>query len=148
MLFVVDLPQFKRLLSIVRDDRTKKSQTLGGPFLRLEVRDNQLKLDGHTASAQVPATVYESGVLFLKVTAFRRLLGSISAEKFLTIQVTADSILMDRIRMPLGPNEMVLFDDTEQAPQQLHADVDPKTESKWRQLSLWNDTSDGEGLRQ
>ena len=87
MLFVIDKPQFQHVIAIVRDDRRKEDQGLAGPFLRLEARDDYVKLDGLEVSAKIPATVYEPGVLFLKVTLFRRLLRTFKGEKFLTIQV-------------------------------------------------------------
>ena len=117
MFFVIDKPGFQRVLSIVRDDRTKEDQGLRGPFLRMEAKDDYVKLDGETVSGKVAATVYEPGVLFLKVTLFRRLLRTIKGQKFLSIQVTADELIMDRIRMRLESNEMLLYADPEQAPE-------------------------------
>ena len=93
LLFVIDKPQFQRVIAIVRDDRRKEDQGLAGPFLRLEARDDYVKLDGLEVSGKIPATVYEPGVLFLKATLFRRLLRTFKGEKFLTIQVAADELL-------------------------------------------------------
>jgi len=109
MLFVIDKPQFQRVIAIVRDDRRKEDQGPAGPFLRLEARDDYVKLDGLEVSAKIPATVYEPGVLFLKATRFRRLLPTFKGEKFLTIQVTGDALLMGYVRMPLESNEMLLY---------------------------------------
>jgi hypothetical protein len=50
---------------------------------------------------RVPATMYEPGALFLRVTIFRRLLPTFKGEKFLTIQVTSDEPLMGHVRLPL-----------------------------------------------
>ncbi|MBU4273723.1 MAG: hypothetical protein KKA28_17820 [Planctomycetes bacterium] len=116
MLFVIDKPGFQRVISIVRDDRTKKSRGLAGPFLRLEAKEDYVKLDGLQVSAKIPATVYEPGVLFLKVTLFRKLLQTFKGEKFLTIQVTADWLLMGYVRLALESNEMLLYADPDQAP--------------------------------
>jgi len=115
MLFVIDKPQFQWVISIVRDDRRKEDQGLAGPFLRLEARDDYVKLDGLEVSGKT--TVYEAGVLFLKVTLFRRLLRTFKGEKFLTIQVTGDELLMGYIRLPLEANEMLLYPNPEQAPE-------------------------------
>src|SRR5262245_14542814 len=101
MLFVAERLKLQRNISIVRDDRSKKTLGSAGPFLRLEANDEYLKLDGLEVSAKFPAAVYEPGVLFLKITIFRRLLGTFTEERFLTIQVTADELLIDHIRMPL-----------------------------------------------
>ena len=73
-------------------------------------------LDGLTASASIPTTIYEEGFLFLKVTAFRRLLRSIVGENFVTIQVTDEAVLLDRIRLPLYFNDMLLDLDPVTAP--------------------------------
>lgn len=74
MLFVVDKPRLQRMISIVRDDRTSAAQVDGGPFLRLEANDDRLKLAGQIVEAEFPATIYEPGVLFLRVTLLRRVL--------------------------------------------------------------------------
>jgi hypothetical protein len=95
MFFVVDKRLLQGTLAIVRDDRTKAQQGTDGPYLRLEARDGFLKLDGQRASAKIAATVYEEGVLFLRVTVFRRLLGTLTGQPFLSIQVTSDGILME-----------------------------------------------------
>ena len=124
--------------------------------MRLEVRDDYLKLDGLEVSAKISATVYEPGVLFLKVTLFRRLLRSIKGQKFLTIQVTADELLMDNIRLPLDPNDMLVYVDPDQAPQQhpemAFVEPDPEPRPKDRQMMFWDEketepTNDGEQLK-
>lgn len=147
MLFVVDKPEFQRTIAIVRDDRTKKTQGSSGPFMRMEVHDSYLKLDGLEASATIPATVYESGVLFLKVTVLRRLLQTITGEKFLTIQVTADELLLDRIRLPLESSDMLLYADPTTAPQkhpsvsftESEHKIEHHTEREDRQMLLWDE---------
>ena len=144
MLFVIDKPQFQRVISIVRDDRRKEDQGLAGPFLRLEARDDYVKLDGLEVSGKIPATVYEPGVLFLKATLFRRLLRTFKGEKFLTIQVTADELLMGYVRLPLESNEMLLYVNPDQAPQ-VHpaialAKPAPVRQPRFRQLRLWDET--------
>jgi hypothetical protein len=155
MLFVIDKPQFQRVISIVRDDRRKKDQGLNGPFLRLEAGDDYVKLDGLEVSGKIPATVYEPGVLFLKATQFRRLLPTFKGEKFLTIQVTGDELLMGYVRMPLEANEMLLYPNPDQAPPvhpavalEKPAAVNPGParkrksagQSHFRQLTLWDET--------
>ena len=145
MLFVIDKPQFQRVISIVRDDRRKKDQGLTGPFLRLEARDDYVKLDGLRVSGKVPATVYEPGVLFLKATLFRRLLPTFKGEKFLTIQVTGDALLMGCVRLPLESNEMLLYPNPDQAPpvHPVFAFAKPapvRRQPRSRQLTLWSET--------
>lgn len=117
MLFVIDKPEFQRAISFARDDRKKADWGLAGPFMRMEARDDYIKLDGLEASVTIPATVYEPGVLFLKATALRKLLTTIQNQKYLTIQVMADGLLMDQICLPLESNEMLLYPDPDQAPQ-------------------------------
>lgn len=95
------------------------------------------------AGATIPATVYEPGVLFLKVTLFRRLLGTIRGQPFLSIQIAADEVLIDRVRMPLDPNDMLLYANPDQAPQQHPSTkfsvfaLSPNANSE-KQLTLWN----------
>jgi len=144
MFFVIDKPQFQRVIAIVRDDRRKEDQGLTGPFLRLEARDTYVKLDGLEVSGRIPATVYEPGVLFLKATLFRRLLATFKGEKFLTIQVTADALLMGYVRLPLESNEMLLYVNPDRAPQ-VHPAVavpepSPVRQPRFRQLTLWDET--------
>lgn len=116
MLFVIDKPQLQRVIAIVRDDRRKVDQGLAGPFLRLEARDDFVKLDGLQVSGKFSATVYEPGVLFLKAALFRRLLPTFKGEKFLTIQVTGDALLMGYVRLSLESTEMLLYPNPVQAP--------------------------------
>lgn len=145
MFFVINKPKFQRTISIVRDDHTKKSQGLAGPFMRLEAKDDYLKLSGLEASAKIPATVYEPGVLFLKVTVLRRLLQTIKGEKFLSIQVLADGLLMEGVRLPLESNDMLLYADPDMAPDRhpsaSFTEAEPtRPESTDRQLTLWDET--------
>lgn len=144
MLFVIDKQQFQRVIAIVRDDRRKVDQGLAGPFLRLEAREDYVKLDGLEISGKIPATVYEPGVLFLKATLFRRLLRTFKGEKFLTIQVTGDEMLMGYVRLPLESNEMLLYANPDQAPE-VHpvfafAKPVPERQPRPRQLTLWSET--------
>ena len=71
MFFVVDKPRLQRMISIVREDRTRKNQGNKSPFLRIEARGNELSLSSEAVAATFPATVYEPGVLFLRTTLFR-----------------------------------------------------------------------------
>lgn len=112
--------------------------------MRLEARAEYIKLDGLKVSAKIPATVYEPGVLFLKATLFRRLLPTFKGEKFLTIQVTADELLMGYVRLPLDSNEMLLYVNPDQAPE-VHPAVAlekpaPVRQPRFRQLTLWDKT--------
>jgi hypothetical protein len=118
MLFVAEKRKLQAAISIVRDDRKKKTQCSSGPFMRLEANDGCLELSGQEVSAKIPATVYEPGVLFLKITVFRRLLRSITGEQFITIQITADELLLDKVRLPLHANEMLLYPTPKDAPLQ------------------------------
>ena len=95
MLFVINKRSLGTAISVVRDDRRKKTQGFAGPFLRIEASSDSIQLDGLSASASIPATIYEEGVLFLKVTAFRRLLRSIVGDKFVTIHVTDETVLLE-----------------------------------------------------
>lgn len=149
MLFVVDKPRFQRVISIVRDDRRKQEQGKAGPFLRMEAKDDFVRCDGLEVSGEIPATVYDPGVLFLKVTVFRRLLQTFKGEKYLTIQVTGDELLMGYVRLPLESNEMLLYPNPDQAPE-VHPSVTlarstpveqaPVRQPGFRQLTFWDET--------
>lgn len=117
MFFVTDKPRLQRLIAITRDDRDAASQSRGGPFYRIEASGDRLKLTGREVEAEFPATVYEPGVLFLRVTLFRRALGMVTGEKTIAIQVGADGVLIDNMRLPLESNDMLLYPDPAKAPQ-------------------------------
>jgi hypothetical protein len=116
MFFVIDKPKLQRIIAVVRDDRTPQTQGVAGPFMRMEARDDYLKLDGLEVSAKFPATVYEPGVLFLRITRFRRLLRTIAGQKTITIQVNRDGLLVDNVTMPLEAYDMLLYPNPDQAP--------------------------------
>jgi hypothetical protein len=162
VLFVVKKTEFEHAISIARDDHVKASQGRTGPFIRLEANDNYVEVEGLEAASRIPATVYEQGALFLKITVFRRLLRTIRGEKFLTIQATADELIVDKAHLPLEANDMLLYADPSRAPR-MHPDqgplvclqpasrVDrvastrpqkPKPVPKFRQLLLWDEYSD------
>lgn len=154
MLFVVKKTEFEHAISIARDDRTQKSQGRKGPYIRLEASDDYVEVEGLEAAGQIPATVYEPGVLFLKITVFRRLLRTIRGEKFLTIQATADELVVDKARLSLVADDMLLYADPGRAPR-VHPDQvplvrpvssprpqKPKPVTKFRQRLLWDEFSD------
>lgn len=117
MFFVIDKARLKRVIAIVRDDRTKGQQGSQGPFLRLEASGDKLKITGRAVEGEFPATVYEPGVLFLRVTKFRLALGMIDRDKTLAIQVHQDGLLVDNMRFPLESNDMLLYLDPAKAPE-------------------------------
>lgn len=117
MFYVVNKVQLERAIGILREDRKRKRQGLKGPWLRMEASDRgQLILATRLEDASMPATVYEPGVLFLKVTAFRRLLHSIEGQQQVTIQVNERGLLMDNIEMPFKANCFMLYENPASAP--------------------------------
>ena len=122
MLFVVDRPRLQRIISIVRDDRAPAAQMNQGPFLRVEAADDRLKLSGQIVEAEFPATVYEPCVLFLRVTIFRRLLGTMRLKELgvrhMTFQANSDGLMFGDVRLPFNVGEMLLYPDPTTAPQQ------------------------------
>lgn len=143
MHFVVNRTDFAAVIVIVRDDKAKKNQGRKGPFMRWEVKDDQIRIDGNEASATIPATVHEAGVLFLKVTLFRKLLKTLTNE-MLKIQVTAEGLVMENIRLSKESSDMLLYNDPDQAPR-LHPSVgqqpsesEPPNQGP-RQLLLWDE---------
>ena len=80
----------------------------------------------------------------MKATLFRRLLPTFKGEKFLTIQVTAEALLMGHVRLPLESNEMLMYPNPDQAPP-VHPGVAleepaPVRQPHFRQLTLWDET--------
>lgn len=146
MLFVVNKSKLQGALSIVRDDRTKKTQGRAGPFLRMEANEDLLKLDGNEVSAAIPATVYEPGVLFLRATVFRRMLKTFQKQTFLTIQVMSDGMLIENVTLSLEDQDMLLYVNPAQAPR-FHPSINlkplpkvskPKPKPTSHQLLLWD----------
>lgn len=146
MLFVINKSKLQGALSIVRDDRTKKTQGPAGPFLRMEANDNSLKLDGNKVSAMIPATVYEPGVLFLRATVFRRMLTTFKKQTFLTVQVMSEGMLIENVTLSLEDQDMLLYINPDQAPR-FHPSVKlkplpkvskPKPKPTSRQLLFWD----------
>jgi hypothetical protein len=89
--------------------------------MRIEARDDRLKMDGRVASAQFPATVYEPGVLFMRVTTFRRLLRTYTLDelgtRYLTFQIREDGLSFADIRMGFAFGDMLLYPDPDTAPE-------------------------------
>ncbi len=144
MLFVINKSKLQGALSIVRDDRTKKTQGPAGPFLRMEANDNSLKLDGNNVSAIIPATVYEPGVLFLRATVFRRMLRTFKKQTFLTVQVMSEGMLIENVTLSLEDQDMLLYVNPDQAPR-FHPSVrfvraakKRRHQPTSRQLLLWD----------
>jgi hypothetical protein len=140
MLFVVKKQELASALSIVRDDRGMRNARRSAPFLRLEARREYLVLQGSEASAEIPATVYETGVLFLRVKLVRQLLPTVEGAEYLEIQVTPDEVLLDQVRLSLAAEDMLLFSDPSTAPPCHPADI-PSSEvvrPTRRQTELWD----------
>jgi len=115
--FVVDKPRLERMISIVREDKSRKQRTEDIPFLRIEAVENQLAVSGDKVSATFPATVYEPGVLFLRTTCFRRMVRTFKGEKFLAFQVTKEGLLVGNVLMPFEGSDMVYYPNPADAPQ-------------------------------
>jgi len=116
MLFVVDRPRLLRMIAIVRDDKTLARRGKRPPFLRLAAKGDQVTVLGETASATFPATVYEPGVLFLPPAYFCRLMRTFAGEKFFTLQMTRDGLLIGDVRLPFVDSDMAYFADPDTAP--------------------------------
>lgn len=133
MLFVIDKPRLQRIIAIVRDDHRPEDWGPNGPYMRIEAGEGVLDVAGRKARAHIPATVYETGVLFLRVTLFRRLLRLIRNQKMLTIQVTGQELIFDDVSMPLEPNDMLLYVDPAKAPQRCPLEPDLALEQNPKQ---------------
>lgn len=100
----------------MREDRTRKKQSVEIPYLRIEASGNQLTVSSNKASATFTCTIYEEGVLFLKTTFFRRLLPTFKGQKFLAFQVTQEGLHFGNVLLPFEGSDMVLFHNPSDAP--------------------------------
>ena len=117
MFFVIDRPRLQRMIAITRDDRRKVDQGCGGSFFRIEANGGHVKVSGMQVAATLPATVYEPGVLFLRVTIFRRLLATFKGEKFLTFQCDANELVFGNVHFPLESLDILHYADPAKAPE-------------------------------
>ena len=139
MQFTVDKPRLQRMIAIVRDDRRPKKDETTEPFVRIEARsDGMLKLSGPWVEAEFPATVHEPGVLFLRITLFRRLLKTFSVRN-MTFQANQNGLTFGDVRYPLESANMLFYPDPDQAPERHPADAmrcreeHERTKKEWRQ---------------
>lgn len=117
MLFVLKKAQLQRMIAITRDDRSAKTiHGADAPFFRIEASGESVTLSGREVEATIPASVYEPGVLFLKVTLFRRLLATFKGEDQITLQVNQDGLHIGNVRIPLEPPGWLLYADPARAP--------------------------------
>ncbi|MGA2091846.1 MAG: hypothetical protein ABSH16_00365 [Sedimentisphaerales bacterium] len=124
MLFVVHKSRFKKMVSLVRDDKGREAKET---FLRIAAAGDCVEIAGKEMSASFPATIYEEGVIFIPTTYFRRLLRATPVkEDFLTFQVNEEGIRFADVHWEAGGS--VLFPDPSKAPQSWPPDK-PKVEA-------------------
>jgi hypothetical protein len=116
MFFVVDKSRLQRLIALTRDDRRPSQQGRAGLFFRIEASGTRLKLTGRQVEAEFPATVYEEGVLFLRITLFRRALQLLPPTEQIAVQVRRDGLHIGDVTLPLERNDMLLYADSARAP--------------------------------
>lgn len=129
MFFVVEKRRLQRMIALTRDDHRPNKQANRGTFFRIEARDGRLRLTGHEVTAEFPATIYEEGVLFLHITLFRRALQHLTNAPTVAIQVQRDGLHVGDVRLPLEPNEMLLYSDPQRAPAHHPDEHTPDSES-------------------
>lgn len=118
MFFVVDKSRLQRIIAIVREDRTPRNQGHNVPFLCIKAEEDELTISGDKVSATFPATVYESGVLFILTTQFRRILRMTPIkEKFVTFQFTEEGLRFYDVLFPFDIENMIYFPDESKAPE-------------------------------
>lgn len=122
MLFVVDKPRLQRIIAITRDDHDARLQQEVAPFLRLEANQDHLRIAGQIVEAEFPATVYEPGVLFLRVAIFHRILHHISLKeigtRYMAIQVNKDGLMFHNYRLGFNIGDMLFYPDPVGSPLQ------------------------------
>lgn len=120
MFFVVDRPRLARLLKVVQPGRQRKAGSgklaSSGPFFRMQAWNDKLLITGPTVEAECPATVYEPGVLFLRLRFFQFLLSEMPDIKQLAIQVNKDGMHVDNVRLSFAIGDMLLYPDVATAP--------------------------------
>jgi hypothetical protein len=143
MLFVVRKRELQHAISVLRDDRRQSKHP--GTFMRFEARYDFLAISSWDASAQIAATVYEPGVVFLRTGTFRKLLPTIRETQFLEIHVRDGQLLLDNVRLAIPPEDVLLHSEPEAAPARHPADARPSGPKRprqygyHRQLWLWED---------
>jgi hypothetical protein len=117
MFVVVDRARLEGMINLTRDDHRRAQQTDSGPYFRIEASaDGHVRLTGREAEATFPATVYEPGVLFLRITVFRNLLRTMGNTKMLALQVSADGLAIENVRLSLDAGDMLLYPEVATAP--------------------------------
>lgn len=130
MLFVVDKPRLQRMIALTRDDRKKKDQGKNGPFFRIEASGERIRLTGRQVEAEFPATVYEPGVLFVRVTMFRRALQVVTDTPTIAIQARGEGIDIENIHLAVEACDMLLYADPARAPKVHPDEVQPPRKMK------------------
>lgn len=124
MFVVIDKARLGRLIAVTRDDRTRRSRAADGPYFRMEAAGDSLRLTGREVEVTVPATVHEPGVLFLRVTLFRRMLKALPERGFLSIQVNGDGVAFGDTQLSLNALDALLYPDPATAPERHPAERD------------------------
>lgn len=114
---VIDKARLGPLIAVTRDDRKPLSRAADGPYFRMEASGDSLRLTGREVEVTVPATVHEPGVLFLRVTLFRRMLGALPERGFLSIQVNGDGLVFGDTQLSRNALEALLYPDPATAPE-------------------------------
>ncbi|GMV27579.1 MAG: hypothetical protein AMXMBFR58_36100 [Phycisphaerae bacterium] len=118
MFVVLDKCRLSRLIAITRDDRRPSDQGRGGPFYRIEASSQTLRLSGRQVEVTIPATLHEPGVIFLRVTLFRRCLKAIPLKGFISIQADAKGLALGDTEIPASLIDMLLYPEPSNAPAQ------------------------------
>ena len=118
MFFVFNKAKLQRIISIVREDKKPNIQEEKIPYLRIEAFNEKLTVSSSEASATFPCTVYETGVLFIKTTNFRKVLKATKIEgDFLSFQVTNDGLIFADVHYDFAQLNMVLYPNPSDAPE-------------------------------
>ena len=118
MLFVIDKIRFQKFISIVREDRKRSQQGQNSPYLRIRAEKDEVEISNGCSSAMIKTTVYESGVLFIRTTLFRRVLRATHIDgKFITFQVDKVALIFGDVKMPFETNDMALYTNPAEAPE-------------------------------
>ena len=117
MLFVIDNLRLQKFIKLTRNDRKPfKRPGKNAPFFRIEASGESLKISSINVESELPATVYEPGVLFLRIDLVARLLQTMREEPILTIQANKEGLHLANVRISLEFGDMLLYVDPARAP--------------------------------
>jgi hypothetical protein len=115
--FVIDNLRLQQFIRLTRNDgKSRKRHEVPWRFFRIEANGNAVRLRSSSVESELPATVYEPGVLYIRVDLLARTLATMADEPTLAIQANREGLHIANVRFSLEFGEMLLYADPERAP--------------------------------